>query len=316
MLAIWLENNEVSLRDNVLMPKLLDDEVLIRILRAGICNTDISLINGYYPFTGVIGHEFVGVVDSGPNEWIGKTVVSEINVGCGICPYCINFDNRHCENRTTIGIKNRNGAFAEYLSAPLSNLYIVPESLSLDQATFVEPLAAALQIQSQISIESGVSVMVLGAGKLGQLIARSLSLTNCDLHVFDRNPDKLELLSNNNIDTSSSDCIPKKFFDIAIECTGSSDGFNLAYQSLRPKGKLVMKSTYPGNLDLDISQVVVDEITLIGSRCGPFDLAIEMLNNGSIQIEDLIDCKYSLNDGLLAIKQAKKSGMLKVLLEM
>tara|TARA_Y100000294_G_C8477678_1_gene305392 strand:+ start:56 stop:703 length:648 start_codon:yes stop_codon:yes gene_type:complete len=214
-----------------------------------------------------------------------------------------------------LGIQNRDGAFAEFMTLPLENLHIVPPTLSIDHATFTEPLAAALQIQSQLKIDNNDCVMVLGAGKLGQLIARSLALTGCELYVFDRNPTSLHLLSNKGIKTGGVDEIPKGMFDISVECTGSPNGFDIACRSLRPQGTLVMKSTYASNLTLDVSALVVDEITLIGSRCGPFDLALDMLINKQVEVEDLIHARYPLSGGLDAFALAKQSGVLKVLLD-
>ena len=315
MYAIWLENKELCVREDLPVPVRLPDEVLVRVLRAGICNTDLELIRGYYPFTGIIGHEFVGLVDEGPDEWIGQHVVGEINAVCGRCTNCLSLRRTHCTNRTVLGIQNRDGAFAEFITIPLENLHIVPSTLSIDAATFTEPLAAALQIQSQLKIDKQDSVIVLGAGKLGQLIARSLELTGCDLHVFDRNESKLGLLSSIGISTGHVDTISNSVFDIAVECTGSPDGFNIARRSLRPLGTLVMKSTYASNLTLDVSDLVVDEITLIGSRCGPFDLALDMLNNKQIEVEDLIHARYPLSQGLDAFETAQRPGILKVLLD-
>ncbi|MBS60266.1 MAG: alcohol dehydrogenase [Anaerolineaceae bacterium] len=315
MHAIWLENGDLYIRDDVPVPVPLENEVLIRVLRAGICNTDLSLTRGYYAFSGVLGHEFVGLVHEGPDELIGQHVVGEINVACGKCTNCLNNRRTHCINRTVLGIKNRDGAFAEFMTIPLENLHVIPPTLSLDHATFTEPLAAALQIQSQLIINKTDCVMVLGAGKLGQLIARSLALTGCELHVFDRNQTNLDLLSNKGIKTGSVDEIPKGMFDISVECTGSPNGFSIACRSLRPQGTLVMKSTYASNLTLDVSELVVDEITLIGSRCGPFDLALELLINKQVEVEDLIHARYPLGGGLDAFALSKQRGVLKVLLD-
>ena len=315
MYAIWLENKELSVREDIPVPGRLSGEALIRVLRAGICNTDIELTRGYYPFAGVLGHEFVGLVEEGPDEWEGQYVVGEINAVCGKCTSCLDLRRTHCTNRTVLGIYNRDGVFAEFAAIPIENLHVVPSTLSIDTATFTEPLAAALQIQSQLKIDKRDCVMVLGAGKLGQLIARSLALTGCDLHVFDRNESKLNVLSNMGISTGHVDTIPDSVFDISVECTGSPDGFNIARRSLRPLGTLVMKSTYASNLTLDVSDLVVDEITLIGSRCGPFDLALDMLINKQIEVEDLIHARYPLREGLDGFETAKQPGILKVLLD-
>jgi threonine dehydrogenase-like Zn-dependent dehydrogenase len=315
MYAIWLENKEMSVREDLPVPGRLSGEALIRVLRAGICNTDLELTRGYYPFTGVLGHEFVGLVEEGPDEWVDQYVVGEINAVCGKCTSCLDLRRTHCTNRTVLGIYNRDGVFAEFTTIPIENLHVVPSTLSIDAATFTEPLAAALQIQSQLKIDKRDCVMVLGAGKLGQLIARSLALTGCDLHVFDRNESKLNVLSNMGISTGHVDTIPDSVFDISVECTGSPDGFNIARRSLRPLGTLVMKSTYASNLTLDVSDLVVDEITLIGSRCGPFDLALDMLINKQIEVEDLIHARYPLREGLDGFETAKQPGILKVLLD-
>ena len=315
MYAIWLENKELSVREDIPVPGRLSGEALIRVLRAGICNTDLELTRGYYPFAGVLGHEFVGLVEEGPDEWVGQYVVGEINAVCGKCTSCLDLRRTHCTNRTVLGIYNRDGVFAEFAAIPIENLHVVPSTLSIDAATFTEPLAAALQIQSQLKIDKRDCVMVLGAGKLGQLIARSLALTGCDLHVFDRNESKLNVLSNMGISTGHVDTIPDSVFDISVECTGSPDGFNIARRSLRPLGTLVMKSTYASNLTLDVSDLVVDEITLIGSRCGPFDLALDMLINKQIEVEDLIHARYPLIEGLDGFETAKQPGILKVLLD-
>ena len=315
MYAIWLENKELSVREDIPVPGRLSGEALIRVLRAGICNTDLELTRGYYPFAGVLGHEFVGLVEEGPDEWVGQYVVGEINAVCGKCTSCLDLRRTHCTNRTVLGIYNRDGVFAEFAAIPIENLHVVPSTLSIDAATFTEPLAAALQIQSQLKIDKRDCVMVLGAGKLGQLIARSLALTGCDLHVFDRNESKLNVLSNMGISTGYVDTIPDSVFDISVECTGSPDGFNIARRSLRPLGTLVMKSTYASNLTLDVSDLVVDEITLIGSRCGPFDLALDMLINKQIEVEDLIHARYPLREGLDGFETAKQPGILKVLLD-
>jgi threonine dehydrogenase-like Zn-dependent dehydrogenase len=315
MYAIWLENKELSVREDIPVPGRLSGEALIRVLRAGICNTDLELTRGYYPFAGVLGHEFVGLVEEGPDEWVGQYVVGEINAVCGKCTSCLDLRRTHCTNRTVLGIYNRDGVFAEFAAIPIENLHVVPSTLSIDAATFTEPLAAALQIQSQLKIDKRDCVMVLGAGKLGQLIARSLALTGCDLHVFDRNESKLNVLSNMGISTGHVDTIPDSVFDISVECTGSPDGFNIARRSLRPLGTLVMKSTYASNLTLDVSDLVVDEITLIGSRCGPFDLALDMLINKQIEVEDLIHARYPLREGLDGFETAKQPGILKVLLD-
>ncbi|MBS9389176.1 MAG: alcohol dehydrogenase catalytic domain-containing protein [Dolichospermum sp. WA123] len=316
MKGLWLENNQLQLRTNIPIPEPLPGEALVRVLRAGICNTDLELIKGYYPYTGIIGHEFVGVVEQGPKQLINQRVVGEINAACGDCRFCRRGQPTHCENRTVLGIVNRHGAFAEYLSLPIENLHLVPENVSTAAATFTEPIAAALEIQQQIQICKDDRVLVVGDGKLGQLIAQTLALTGCELLVVGRHKDKLVNLAAKGIKTGFADSVTDRYFDISVDCTGNPEGFNIARRALRPRGILILKSTYAGNLSLDASALVVDEITLIGSRCGPFVPALELLATGKIDVQSLIDSHYPLSQGLAAFEKAKTTGVLKVLLEM
>ena len=316
MKGLWLENNQLQLRTNIPIPEPLPGEALVRVLRAGICNTDLELIKGYYPYTGIIGHEFVGVVEQGSKQLINQRVVGEINAACGDCRFCRRGQPTHCENRTVLGIVNRHGAFAEYLSLPVENLHLVPENVSTAAATFTEPIAAALEIQQQIQICKDDRVLVVGDGKLGQLIAQTLALTGCELLVVGRHKDKLVNLAAKGIKTGFADSVTDRYFDISVDCTGNPEGFNIARRALRPRGILILKSTYAGNLSLDASALVVDEITLIGSRCGPFVPALELLATGKIDVQSLIDSHYPLSQGLAAFEKAKTKGVLKVLLEM
>ena len=316
MKGLWLENNQLQLRTDIPIPKPPAGEALVRVLCAGICNTDLELIKGYYPYTGIIGHEFVGVVEQGPEYLINQRVVGEINAACGYCRFCRSGQPTHCENRTVLGIVNRNGAFAEYLSLPIENLHIVPENVSTAAATFTEPLAAALEIQQQITLCEDDRVLVVGDGKLGQLIAQTLALTGCDLLVVGRHEDKLLNLAARGIKTALANSVKDRYFDVSIDCTGNPEGFNTARRALRPRGTLILKSTYAGNLSLDASALVVDEITLIGSRCGPFVPALELLETKKVNVQSLIQGNYPLCLGLEAVEKAKTKGVLKVLLEM
>lgn len=316
MKGLWLENNQLQLRTDIPIPEPPAGEALVRVLCAGICNTDLELIKGYYPYTGIIGHEFVGVVEQGPEHLINQRVVGEINAACGYCRFCRSGQPTHCENRTVLGIVNRNGAFAEYLSLPIENLHIVPENVSTAAATFTEPLAAALEIQQQITLCEDDRVLVVGDGKLGQLIAQTLALTGCDLLVVGRHEDKLLNLAARGIKTGSTNSVKDRYFDVSIDCTGNPEGFNTARRALRPRGTLILKSTYAGNLSLDASALVVDEITLIGSRCGPFVPALELLETKKVNVKSLIQGNYPLSLGLEAVEKAKTKGVLKVLLEM
>jgi len=316
MKAIWLENKQLQLRTDIPIPTPPPGEALVRVVRAGICNTDLELLRGYYPYTGILGHEFVGIVEQGPSELQNKRVVGEINAVCGECWFCRNGYPTHCENRTVLGIVNRNGAFAEYLTLPIKNLHLVPDNVPTDVATFTEPVAAALEIQQQVKITANDRVLVVGDGKLGQLVAQTLALTGCDLLVVGRHREKLDYLAALGIKTGFADLVSDRAFDLSVECTGNPEGFAIARRALRPRGTLVLKSTYAGHLTFDASSLVVDEITLIGSRCGPFPEALEVLAQNKVNVKYLIQEQYGLEDGIAAFDKAQKRGVLKVLLEM
>jgi threonine dehydrogenase-like Zn-dependent dehydrogenase len=289
MRALWLEDRKLSLRE-IDVPTPPPGEVLVRVLAAGICNTDIELTRGYYPFAGVPGHEFVGEVD-------GKRVVGEINAVCHQCNACRAGRRTHCENRTVLGIINRNGVFAEYLSLPRENLHEVPDSVPTEEAVFVEPLAAALEIQQQVRVSPEDRVLVVGHGKLGSLIAQTLALTGCSLFVVGR----------------GDAAPPPKSFDLAVECSGNPKGFATARAALRPRGTLVMKSTYAGDLTFNASSLVVDEITLVGSRCGPFQPAIALLAEKRVDVRPLLHATYGLGDAIAAFEHAQRPGVRKVI---
>ena len=315
MTAVWLQDGKIRVRTDVPLPKPLPGEALIRVLQAGICNTDLELVRGYYPYSGVLGHEFVGAVARGPEALLGQRVVGEINAVCGKCSTCRSGRPTHCDKRTVLGIVNRDGAFATFVTLPVENLHLVPPSISTSAATFVEPLAAALQIQQQVTIRPTDRVLVVGPGKLGQLIAQTLALTGCELLVVGRGAGRgLELLSARGICTGIVAEVETSAFDVAVECNGNADGFAVARRALRPRGTLVMKSTYAGDLTFNASALVVDEITLVGSRCGPFRPALRLLEDKRVQVEPLIEARYSLSDALTAFEHAQQPGALKVLL--
>jgi len=316
MLALWLENQKLTLRDDLDLPQAAAQEALVRVLCAGVCNTDLELLRGYYPFTGIPGHEFVGVVEQGPTELQGRRVVGEINAVCGECATCRAGRQAHCERRTVLGIVGRHGAFAEYLTLPAVNLHLVPDGLPDDVAVFTEPLAAALEIQEQIDITRNDRVLVAGDGKLGQLIARSLAPTGCELLVVGRRPEKLALLEAAGIRCATEDRIDKGSFDIVVECTGNPEGFDLARRALRPRGTLVLKSTYADKLAVDASKLVVDEITLVGSRCGPFGPALRMLSEGAIDPLPLVHGRYPLRHAVEAFDRAGQPDVLKILVDL
>ncbi len=312
MKALWLENNQISMRE-IPQPNK-PHEALIKIRKAGICSTDLELVKGYYPYTGVIGHEFVGEVVNAPNAaWIGARVVGDINVACGKCESCTNGRQTHCENRTVLGIVNRDGVFAEYTSLPLENLHRVPDSVSDEMAVFTEPLAAALEIQQQIQIHPADRVLVVGAGRLGQLIAQTLALTGCDLRVVTRHAHVQELLQARGIRTVTEAEVQPRRWDVVVEVTGSAEGFGLARKAIRPRGTLVMKSTYKGEMSVNFSSIVVDEINIIGSRCGPFEPALRLMEKREVDPSVLVMATYKLDDTLKAFEHAARAGVLKVL---
>jgi threonine dehydrogenase-like Zn-dependent dehydrogenase len=314
MQAVWLENNQLFMRD-VPQPKKAG-EALIRISRAGICSTDLELVKGYYPYTGILGHEFVGkVVQASDQSWIGQRVVGEINVFCGACEQCLNGRPTHCENRTVLGIANRDGTFAEYTSLPIANLHRVPDSVPDDAAVFTEPLAAALEIQEQVHIQPTDRILLIGAGRLGQLIAQTLALTGADLRVLARHSHQQKLLTDRNIRIIKEDEIQRWRWDIVVEATGSPAGFELARKAIRPRGTLVMKSTYKGEMSVNFSSIVVDEVNIVGSRCGPFKPALRLLESKQVDPTVLIAAEFKLEEALKAFEEAAKAGVLKTLVK-
>lgn len=314
MNALWLEDNKISIRD-IPRPRK-PDEALIKIRRAGICSTDLELVKGYYPYAGVIGHEFVGeVVQTEAASWIGQRVVGDINVACGQCEQCLQGRPTHCERRTVLGIVNRDGTFAEYTQLPIVNLHRVPDSVPDEMAVFTEPLAAALEIQDQIQIKPPDRVLLIGAGRLGQLIAQTLALTGCDLHVVARHERQQSLLKSRGIRIIAEEQIQPWRWDIVVEATGSPSGFALARRAIRPRGMMVLKSTYKGEMSVNFSSIVVDEIQLVGSRCGPFEPALRLMESGQVDPTILIAEEFKLNEALKAFERAAEPGVLKVLIE-
>ena len=314
MNALWLENNKIDFRD---VPHLRKpSEALIKIRKAGICSTDLELVKGYYPYTGILGHEFVGeVMEADDPSWIGQRVVGEINVVCQQCEQCLNGRSTHCENRTVLGIVNRDGTFAEFTQLPIANLQRVPDSVPEEMAVFTEPLAAALEIQQQIQIKPTDRVLLIGAGRLGQLIAQTLALTGCDLRVVARHAHQQSLLKERRIKSVAEDGVQPWRWDVVIEATGSPSGFALARKAIRPRGTLVMKSTYKGELNINFSSIVVDEINIIGSRCGPFEPALRLMESQQVDPAVLIADEFQLEDALKAFERAAEPGVLKVLVK-
>lgn len=323
MQALYLDNS-LTLRD-LPRPNPPPGEALIRVTLAGICNTDVELAGGYMAFRGIPGHEFVGVVETAPDPaWVGRRVVGEINANCGRCETCLAGRPTHCPHRTTLGIVTRDGAFAEYVSLPLHLLHAVPDQVADDQAVFTEPLAAALEILQQVHIRATDRVVVLGDGKLGLLIAQVLAMTGADVTAIGRHPGKLEIVARRGVRTSVGGAGVPPGADVVVEVTGSVYGFRQARALVRPRGTLVLKSTFAGDLSpLFIGEglnlmiaLVVDEITLVGSRCGPFAPALRLLAEDRVDVRSLIHARYPLSDALTAFDHAQRPGVLKVLVQM
>ena len=285
-------------------------EALVRVTLSGICNTDLEIARGYAGFEGTIGHEFVGVTEE------GTRVVGEINAGCGKCDLCHAGDPRHCPNRTVLGIVGRDGAHAELLRLPLVNLLPVPDEISDEQAVFTEPLAAACGILERVSVNEDTRVAVIGDGKLGLLCAQVLATTGATVTLFGKHESKLTIAKRRGLETMPVDNAVKQkaTFDVAVEASGSATGFGLAVELLRPRGVLVLKSTFHGRTEIDATPLVVNEISVVGSRCGRFAPALDLLKSGAIDVESLISDEFPLSAGVQAMEHAAKPGVLKVLL--
>ena len=308
----------LTLQVDRLKPTANPEEAIIQVLQAGICSTDLHLVKGYMQFQGVLGHEFVGVIDQAPNQssLIGQRVVGEINAACHSCETCLKGHPTHCPHRTTLGIMGRDGAFADYLSLPIENLHPLPEDLSNEQAVFIEPLAAACEIPQLVTIKPTDRIIVIGDGKLGLLCAQVLALSGSQITLVGRHTQNHNWLTSKGITVTSEIHDIPLGADIIIEATGSPDGLALAAKLVRPRGKIVLKSTYHGEVLVNMTELVINEISVIGSRCGPFAPALRLLAGGMIEVEPLIHARYSLNDGIKAMDQAAQPGALKVLLHM
>jgi threonine dehydrogenase-like Zn-dependent dehydrogenase len=317
MRALWLEDRQLQVREDLPTPSLAPGEAVVRVTLAGVCNTDLELVKGYYPYTGVPGHEFVGSVEAaeGSSEWRGRRVVGEINASCRRCDACRAGRPTHCPGRTVLGIVGRDGAFATHLRIPVANLRAVPDGLHDEAAVFTEPRAAALEVQEQVRVSSDDRVVVIGPGKLGHLVAQSLAPTGCDLVVAGRRPESLALLAARGIRAVLVEDLEPRRADVVVECTGDPEGLEVARHAVRPRGTIVLKSTYHGPATVDLAAFVVDEITLVGSRCGPFAPALALLRDGRVDVQSLIHARYSLNEGVAALEHAGRKGVLKVLIE-
>jgi len=315
MLALRVEKKRLSVK-SVVKPDQ-PDEALVRVLLSGICNTDLEIARGYAGFNGTIGHEFVGLVEeSSEGKLVGRRVVGEINAGCGKCDQCRGGDARHCPSRTVLGIHGRDGAHAEFLQLPAVNLLPVPDNLSDEHAVFTEPLAAACGILERVKISDADRVAVIGDGKLGLLCAQVVALTGASVLLIGKHSSKLRIAERRGIETARPKDAAKRAreFDVAVEASGSASGFGLALELLRPHGQLVLKSTFHGKTELDTTRIVVDEISIVGSRCGRFSPALDLLKKGAIDVDSLISEEYPLSNGVHAMRRAATRGVLKVLL--
>ncbi len=319
MKAIRFTDNELKISD-IPRPNT-DGESLVRVIKSGICNTDLEIVRGYAGFSGTIGHEFVGIVEQSSDspEWIGKRVVGEINVGCGLCGLCLSGDPRHCETRTVLGIHGRDGCHAEFLQLPARNLLEVPAGISDEQAVFAEPLAAAFGISEQVEMNTDTKVAVIGDGKLGILCAMCASQRSDNVMLIGKHRSKLAKAVGVNIERvllADVSGTLNRHFDVVIEASGSESGFATAVDLVRPRGKIVLKSTFHGAPVWEASRIVVDEITIVGSRCGRFAPALDLLANNKINVDQLISEEFQLSNGIKAIERAGEKGVLKVLLNM
>ena len=306
-------DGQLRLDKHVPNPIPKGDQALLKIRKAGICNTDLELIAGYMNFSGILGHEFVGQVVEG--EWAGQRFVGEINVADGTCDFCQCGIPSQCRHRTTVGIAGHAGAFAEYLALTARNLHVVPDEVSDDAAVFVEPLAAALQVIEAVHISPRDRVVVVGAGKLGLLVAQVLKLTAADLAVVVRREKAAQLLKEWGITAVEQSELPAKRAQVVVDCTGNAEGFAEALELVEPRGTIVLKSTYVGIPSVNLTRVAVDEIRVVGSRCGPFEAALRLLKHHLVDVESLIERHFPLSGGLAAFEYAAQSGMLKVLLD-
>ena len=308
MKALRYEYEQLHLAD-VAQPSA-NGEALVRVTLSGICNTDLEIARGYAGFEGTLGHEFVGVIES------GARVVGEINAGCGACPVCISGDSRHCANRTVLGILGRDGAHADFLKLPIANLLPVPDEISDAHAVFTEPLAAACGILERASIQQDMRVAVIGDGKLGLLCAQVMATTGASVTLVGKHRTKLQLAERRGVETTLADRAKPsaRRFDVVVEASGSPTGFDLALDLLRPRGVLVLKSTFQGATPVNAARIVVDEISVVGSRCGRFAPALELLRTGKVDVENLISEEFPLANGVRAMARAAEPGVMKVLL--
>ena len=309
-------DGSLSLRPRHPEPPAEAGDTLLRVRQAGVCATDLEITRGYMGFKGVLGHEFVAEVVSSPDkDLVGQRVVGEINVVCGRCDLCLSGLSNHCRNRTVLGILNRDGAFADFVRLPAVNLHVLPRAVDDDAAVFVEPLAAAFQVLKQVKVDPKKWVTVLGDGRLGLLVAQVLRDAGCPVRVIGKHPDKLALCEKWSIRSRPlADIVPRHDQDVVVDCTGSAGGFELAMQMVRPRGTIVLKSTFAAGKPLNLAPLVIDEINVVGSRCGPFREAIRALAEKRVDVASLIHRRMRIEQGVEALELASRPGVLKVLL--
>jgi alcohol dehydrogenase len=315
MFAVHLESGRVNVRRRP-SPRAPHGFARIRVRASGICSTDLELQRGYYRFSGTPGHEFVGEVESAEDPgWIGKRVAGEINLACGRCEWCARDLGRHCPNRSVLGIVKHPGAHAEFLTLPLRNLHPIPASIPDEAAVFIEPVAAACEILDQVRVPAGTKIAVLGDGKLGLLIAQVLRARGARVHLYGRHREKMRLVEDYGVTSELvGKSMPQQAWPMVVEATGSAEGLRAAIAMCEPRGTVVMKSTLHGLVKIDTAPAIVNEVTLVGSRCGRFEPAIRMLASGRVMVERLISEQFPLSDAPEAFKSAAAKGVLKVLL--
>lgn len=316
MQGLYLSQGQLAFRDDLPSPVPQAGEALLRVRLAGICATDLEMVKGYVPaFTGILGHEFVAeVVEAEREQWFGQRVVGSINIGCGSCETCRQHGPEHCARRQVPGIHARDGVFADYVTLPEKNLLAVPDNVPDEGAVFCEPLAAALRIREQVRVRPNRATAVIGPGRLGLLVGLVLALDGTPVTMLGRRPESLALPGQLGLPTALVADLPDNQFDFVVEVTGNKAGFAQAIRLVRPLGSIILKSTFAGKSDLDLTKLVVSEITVVGSRCGPFAPALRLLANEAVAVQALVAAKFPLRDGLQAFRRAAEPGVRKVLL--
>lgn len=319
--VVFNDKEGLVLKTDYTKPVPQKGEALIKVSMAGICNTDAEIIKGYMGYSGVLGHEFVGVVEEvndADKSWIGKRVVAEISYGCDNpdCPWCAVKNYRHCPDRHTIGIWRKDGCFAEYITLPTNILFEVPENVPDEQAVFVEPLAAACEITEQLHIEPTHKIVVLGDGKLGLTTALTLNAQNLDVTLVGKHQNKLDIAKAQGVKTMLLDELKvSNNFDVVVEATGSVSGFETSLNLVKPRGVLVLKSTIATGKELNLAPIVINEITVLGSRCGQFGPALRLLKNNRIDFKPFISKIYSIDEAIKGFEANREKDSIKIILK-